>query len=199
MAVTPPHISIPVIDTGTISKLISQARQGQAQACQEIWEYYRARILAFACDRLRTTSTTVADEEDVALEVFLSVFCKLRSGNYPQVNSRDALWRLLRTVAANKASTQRRDLCRQKRGGGVAPKGNVEQCTGGEDPAQVAADKDALEHFLSVLPTDELRLICILRAEGFTSGEIAERTGLTRSTVSRRFAEAAECWKRAVK
>ena len=101
-------------------------------------------------------------------------------------------------MAANKASTQRRDLSRQKRGGGVTPASDVENCAGGPDPAQVVADKDALEHFLSVLPTDELRFICILRAEGFTSGEIAERTGLTRSTVSRRFTEAAECWKRAI-
>jgi hypothetical protein len=78
-------------------------KQGDASAVQEIWECYFRRLVLVACRILQATPTGAADEEDVALSAFRSFYRRAREGQFPRLEDRDDLWRLLVTITARKA------------------------------------------------------------------------------------------------
>lgn len=182
--------------TGTISRMIVRARGGDEDAYTCLWNYYRAKVVAFAWRYLRGVSRACGDEEDITVRVFLSVFCQLRSGAYPNLKTRDQLSRLLRTVAANQARTHRAHMSRQKRGQGWRYAGDSALCEDSNQPDDEVATRDSFEYFLACLPSDELRLICLLRSEGYTTAEIAEHTGRSVPHVNRKVSEARQCWQK---
>ncbi len=59
----------------------------------------------------------IADEEDVAINVFHSLCVGAREGKFDQLSNRNDLWKLLIAMAGNKASEQIRRQTAQKRGG----------------------------------------------------------------------------------
>jgi hypothetical protein len=102
---------------GSVSKWIGKARSGEQEAIQKLWKRYFHRLVGLARARLQGVPRRAADEEDVALSAFDS-FCRgAERGQYPDLQGRDGLWRLLVTLTVRKSHHLVRAARTQKRGG----------------------------------------------------------------------------------
>src|SRR5262249_55226953 len=154
-------------------------------AVQRLWERYFQQLIELARKKLRALPHREA-AEDVALSAFDS-FCRgANRGRFPQLADRDSLWRLLVGITARQAGHYTRDAGRQKRGGAVAIVGSgptdaememtLEQIVGREPTPEFAAQaaEDCL-HLLGLLGDTVLESVALLKMEGYTVEEIAER------------------------
>jgi DNA-directed RNA polymerase specialized sigma24 family protein len=181
---------------GSISHWLGPLQQGDPDAVQRLWERYFQRLIELAHKKLRALPHREA-AEDVALSAFDS-FCRgAGRGRFPQLADRDSLWRLLVVITARKAAHYRRDAGRQKRGGVAAIVGQgspdtdmettLEQIVGREPTPEFAAQAaEECKHLLGQLGDPELESIALLKMEGYTLEEIAERLGYVPRTIKRK-------------
>src|SRR3954471_20411124 len=102
----------------SITDLLPALIDGNSIAEQRVWDHFFANLCRVAHHRLASGRVRGGDEEDIALGAFASVCRRLQRGDFPELNSRDDLWRLLVAVTERKAYKLLRDERRQKRGGG---------------------------------------------------------------------------------
>jgi DNA-directed RNA polymerase specialized sigma24 family protein len=166
-------------NSGSVTNWLDHLAQGHSLAGQQLWQRYFQQLVALARRKLANTPRRVADEEDVALSAFDSFLRGVEKGRFPELSSREELWRLLVVLTARKASHLRRDLGRVKRGGQVSFEPLDEELLLDEllakepDPAFAAEMMEQCEMLLRKLPDEELRKIAIRRMEGETVEEIA--------------------------
>jgi RNA polymerase sigma factor (sigma-70 family) len=196
--------------TGSVTNWIEQLRAGDAAAAQRLWERYFSRLVGLARRKLQGLRRGAADEEDVVLSAFDSFYRGLEQGRFPQLDDRHNLWELLVVITVRKGI----DLCqretRQKRGGGkIAGESaldgllgsedggaGIEQVVGAEPTPELAAQAaDELQRLLGVLPKEEVRAVALLKLEGYTNAEIADRLGCAEVTVERRLSLIRSLWK----
>jgi len=192
----------------SVSQWIEELKRGDEPAAANVWNRYFQRLVAVACQRLRSAPRRVADEEDVVIGAFESFFRRAQQGQFPQLQDRQDLWHLLVKITERKAINQLRDQGRRKRGGGrvrgeSALKGRgasdeeagLNQVVGAEpNPEFAAMMAEALDQLLSVLAPD-LRTIALLKLEGYTNDEIAARIDRSVPTVERRLRLIRQTWK----
>ena len=89
------------------------SRTATAPPPSPLWQAYFRRLVALARDRLRGTSRRAADEEDVALAAFDSFYRRAERGQFPDLEDRDDLWRLLFVLTVRKAVDLARREARQ--------------------------------------------------------------------------------------
>jgi DNA-directed RNA polymerase specialized sigma24 family protein len=159
-------------------------------------------LVKLARSKLRGTHHRAADEEDVALSAFDSFCRSAELGRFPQLSDRDSLWRLLVTITARKAAHQIRDESRQKRGGAAkvtdaeaewALEGLLSREPSPEFAAEVA---EGCRRLLARLGDQELEKIALLRMEGYTVEEVAERLGCAPRSVKRKLALIRTIWEK---
>ncbi|MCI0680993.1 MAG: ECF-type sigma factor [Gemmataceae bacterium] len=184
----------------SISNWIADVKQGDQRAAQALWERFFERLVRLAKKKLGNAPRRAADEEDVALSAFDSLCRGARKGNFPLLNDRDDLWKLLVIVTARKASDQALHERRQKRGGGKLRGESVFQRA---DPAQSLAGLDQMigsdptpqfalqvsetfERFLEALGDETLRKIARWKLENYTHKEIAANLGVSEETIRRK-------------
>ena len=201
-----PHAGI-VSHSQSVSYWIEQIRSGDEQAAQALWQRYYRRLLELARHRLQGASRRVADEEDVVVKTFGSVFRRFRNGEFPNVCGREELWFLLIRISQCKASNQRRDQRCLRRGrdqvlGESALEHDVNSGMGcdalpGDQPTPdfVVAMAESIERLLDVL-NEDLRDICLLKLAGHTSQEIATLRGRSIATIERRLRLIRKKWNR---
>lgn len=185
----------------SVTHWIGDLKAGDSEAAQRLWERYFSRLVGLLGDRLRVArrAGTVDDEEDVALSALKSVCMGAAKGRFPKLGDRDDLWGLLVVVASRKASDRVRAQRRQKRGGGkvhaesaLAAAGDeanevMAQVAGHEPTPEFAAEvAEAFELRLAGLEDATLREIALLRLEGYSNDEIADRLGCASRTVMRK-------------
>ena len=190
-----------------ISMWIDELKAGDPQAAQMIFEQYFQRVIRLAQRKLQGTPRRMADEEDVALSAFHS-FCRgAERGRFPQLEDRDDLWTILAMIASRKSIDQIQYQQRQKRGSGRVH-GESIFVAAGDDRPQGLADfaptaphpdglqglADACEHLLDKLDDDSLRDLALLKLEGFTNEEIAQKLDCARRTVQRRLKMIQDIW-----
>jgi DNA-directed RNA polymerase specialized sigma24 family protein len=189
---------------GSVTRWIAEMKAGDLAAAQGLWERYFARMVDLARTRLRASRGRDAgsDEEDAALSAFDSLCAGLARGQYPQLADREDLWRLLVVITTRKVMAQARRQLREKRGGGLvrtsadlANSGPDDQddilarAIGSEPTPEFAATvAEEYRRLLARLDDDVLRQVAVLRMEGHTSDEIAEKLGCARRTVARQLA-----------
>lgn len=191
---------------GSITRWIADIKRGDGAAAEPLWERYFARIVDLARARLRASRRRDAgcDEEDAALSAFDSLCAGLARGQFPKVADRDELWRLLVVITTRKALAQARRQFRQKRGGGKVVTaadfadfsdgdGDDDQVLAqaiGSEPTPELAAMVAEEYrlLLDRLDDDVLRNVAVLRMEGFTTDQVADKLGCARPTVARQLA-----------
>lgn len=192
----------------SVSRWIEALKEGDEPAAANVWNHYFERLVAVACEKLRSAPRRAADEEDVVAKAFETFFCRVQQGRFPQLQDRQDLWHLLVKITERKAINQLRDQGRRKRGGGRvrgesallgkdAPdeQGGLNQVVGAEpSPEFAAVMSEALDQLLGVLDT-ELRTIALLKLEGYTNDEIANRIGRSVPTVERRLRMIRQTWK----
>ena len=74
--------------TDSISEWFGRLKAGEADAAQKLWDRYSDRLLHIAKQRLCGSPCGVADEEDVALSVFDSIFRGAADGRFEQIYAR---------------------------------------------------------------------------------------------------------------
>jgi DNA-directed RNA polymerase specialized sigma24 family protein len=141
----------------------------------------------------------MADEEDVALSA-LDSFCRAaQRGCFPDLASRDGLWRVLFQRTLRKAVDLARHEKRQVRGGGrvrvQSDIGRPECSRGDRELEQIAADEippdfaaliaDECRHLLERLDPD-LQNLALAKMEGHSNEEIAQQMRRSVRTIERR-------------
>ena len=90
----------------SVTEWIERLKQGRESAAEKLWNHFLRRLTRLISDRLRATAKTVSDEEDVILDACEACFRALKENRYPNVRTRDDLWRLLAITAERKAVDQ---------------------------------------------------------------------------------------------
>lgn len=189
---------------------------GDENAAERLWEYCMPRLLSYSRTRLPPKLRKALDEEDVALSAFKSLCAGARAGNLQSVQNRKELWSLLTCITARKTSGYIKHETRQKRGGGQVrgesifqladsshrqgtESGGIENHTpiigrASDSPDVIAEFADTCETMLDALEDDMLRTIAVLRLEGYSVEEIAQRVGCAKRSVERRLALIRRIW-----
>jgi DNA-directed RNA polymerase specialized sigma24 family protein len=186
---------------GSVTDWILRIPTGDPAAAQRLWERYFRRLVGLARARLRGKRGGAADEEDVALSAFDSFCRNAERGRFPQLADRESLWRLLVTLTARKAARQVRDEGRQKRGGGASPVADAEavlaQALSREPSPEFAAGvAEACRRLLDRLGDRDLQAVALLRLEGYSVEEVADRLGCGLRTVKRKLALIRTIWEK---
>ena len=191
---------------GSVTRWIGPLKAGEVEAAQALWDRYFEGLVRLARTRLRDAPRAVADEEDVALSAIHCLCRGAAAGRFPQLADRDNLWRLLATIAAQKAVDLQRREDREKRGGGRTHRevdlaaGGAEadfaaQVVGREPSPEFAAQLDEeYRRQLDRLEDDGLRQIAVWKMEGYDNDEIARRVGCGVRTVERKLGVIRAIW-----
>ena len=151
---------------------------------------------------LRGSPRRVEDEEDAALSAFDSFCAAAAEGRFPRLEDRDGLWRILVTITRRKALDQVERQGRQKRGGADGVPGAIghggdhhDQITSAEPTPEFAAlVADECRRLLVSLADERQRQIAVLRMEGYTNEEIAQRLGCGLRSVVRKLDLIRKTW-----
>lgn len=198
-------------EDGAVTEWIGQLKSGDEEAAARIWDRYFDRIVEIARHSLVNSPTRVSDEEDVAVLALKSLLTGIKAGRFPTLDHRDQLWRLLMVITTRKAAaTIDRDI-RQKRGGGeirgdsaIEFDPNSDSILKGFDqlegehhaPELAALVADETRELLRILPDDVARQIAVMKMEGHTHEEIADKLSCNVRTVERRIKQIREIWSR---
>ena len=193
-------------EQGSVSRWIDELRDGGDAATERLWHRYFDRLAHLARRRLRAASRAVADEEDIALSVFDSFFAGVERGRFPRLDDRHDLWAVLVTIAKRKAADYAERQARLKRGGGrVLDEAALAGADGeglglagmvSEEPTPevVAETTDEVRRLFGLLPDESLRIIALLKMEGYSNEEIARRLDCALRSVERKLARIRNLW-----
>ena len=179
---------------------IGQLQAGDPDAVRPLWDRYFHRLVGLARKRLRDAPRRTVDEEDVALSAFDSFCRNAEQGRFPDLTDRDSLWRLLATFTMRKAAHHVRDASREKRGGRIGfdeASGVLEDLLDRELRPELAVGMaEECERLLGALGDAELRQVAVLRMEGHSVEEVAERVGCAPRSVKRKLQLIRAKWER---
>lgn len=195
-------------DNTTVTLWIQDVRRGDERAAQKIWERYSTALAGLARKKLAASKRREADEHDVVQEAFAAFFRAAQADRLPQLADRDDLWRLLVSITENKARDQLKQQRRKKRGGGLVRGESVyavpnhdrsaagmDQSAGPDPTPEFAAQTiEECRRLLHRLPDDQLRKIVLLKLEGYTREEIAERLHCVPETIGRKLRLIRSTW-----
>jgi DNA-directed RNA polymerase specialized sigma24 family protein len=188
---------MPPTSGGSITHCLPGLKAGDDASVQVIWERYFGELVRLARERLGHAPRAAADEEDIALSAFHSLCEGAAHDRFAKLGDRDELWRLLATITSRKALGLIRTQNRKKRGGGEGRPANVgldALVDIGPAPDVAAAMAEEVRRLLGSLASDSLREVALLRMEGYTGEEIAERLGCNRRTVTRKLELIRQTW-----
>lgn len=195
---------------GSVSVWIDQLKNkdssGRTLAQHDLVERYFVRLCHMARRRGRGLARRAEDEEDAAIKALGSFFRRVEE--FPQLNNREELWRVLATITARKVHRQREHQMAGRRGGGQKlrtfdssavsagessePVANVPDRTMNQ---QLAVElKDAWKFMLEKLDCDETRKVAVSRLHGLSNREIAEALGCSNRTIERRLRRIRKIW-----
>lgn len=185
---------------------MKQLANDSPEAMQNIWNEYYSKLVKFARRRMSVLPKRDADEEDVAISAIHSLYRGVQEGRFPEFNSRDDLWKLLLAIASRKIQKQIRRQLAQKRGGGLVRGesvfGTVSQAGGINEavhcePTPEFADQviSSCDELLNQLDDPSLRQIALLKLEGYTNDQVAEKLNCATRSVERKLKRIRVIWK----
>jgi DNA-directed RNA polymerase specialized sigma24 family protein len=179
---------------GSVSNLIDQFKAGDQDAARRLWDRYFTRLAELARRRLKPMPGGEADEEDLALSAFASFFRAAADGRFPELADRNQLWALLVGFLRRKACDHWRRLMRGE-GPGLELREVMDQ---GPTPELAASMADECRRLLGSLGEGSLRDIALLKLEGYTDKEIADRLDCGLRTVERKLERIRRTWEKEV-
>lgn len=177
--------------SGSVTGLLSALGECDALVLAEIWRRFFPRMAGLARRTLAGLPNCGVEAEEVAQSAFISFWRALDRNQSYVWNGRDDLWRMLAVITSRKAHRLVRHETAQKRAGGGA--------TWAEEPNDVLGRLSPVEFDLigeeMLLGLNERRRsIALLRLQGHTDDEIAERIGCSRRSVERELAAIRQQW-----
>jgi DNA-directed RNA polymerase specialized sigma24 family protein len=161
---------------------IKAGAEGEAQ--QRIWERYFDRLVAFARSRLRGLRA-FESAEDAALIAMRSFFSVASRDRFPQLDDRTELWPLLVKITAWKVADLRRRQFAGRRD--VRRSISLEDVLGEEPSPEFATQLfNEGSELLESLGDESLREIARLKLARHTNADIAERMGMSVSSIERK-------------
>ncbi len=196
-------------EPGSISLQLLQLRAGDRDAIRTLWERCYTDVVRAARRKLGDASRRVSDEDDVASTAFQNFFAAVEDGRFTRLENRDDLWQVLLMLVSRSVSRQKKHATRLKRGAGEVRGESAFLKTDTRDSnvrgldmlaarptvAILSAMTYSCEGLLEKLPSNDLRVIAVMRLEGYTDDEIAASLVCSRSTVQRRLSEIQNAWR----
>ena len=188
-------------DTGSVSKLLLDLKNGDHDAAQALWNRTVERIAAAARKRLMALGVRGVDEDDVAVDVLASLCRGAGQGRFPRLDDRNDLWQVVMMLTRQKVVNERRRRQPEWTESAI-PSGaddhselqGIELVQGDEPhPDVVVTAVEELENLLSSLD-EERRAITLLKLDGYSHPEIAERLGISLRSVERKVALIKKKW-----
>jgi DNA-directed RNA polymerase specialized sigma24 family protein len=177
---------------GSVTRWLLGLRDRDADSIREIWQRYFQRLVELARRQLHGRAWLGTDEQDVALSALHSFIQRTARGDFPNLDGRDELWRLLTVITRRKALNVIRGALTKRAGEGkVVELDLVLHQTLPEEPTpeQIAELLDEANQFLNVvLPRHDgkLRVVALRKLNGEENAQIARQLGVSRRTVERK-------------
>ena len=174
--------------TGWVKRL---GEEGNSVAQEQLFRRYFSDLVSLARRHVARRTRAVEDEEDVALSAMASFFQRADNGQFDPQN-RSELWRVLATITVRKAVNQ---FYRQNAKKRVCPpeanledlSEHLEDLASKEPAADLAAQlAEQCQRWIDTLPAGSLRTIAVMKLEGSTNAEIADRLDVTERTIGRK-------------
>lgn len=195
---------------GSVSQWIVDLRRGDSAALEQLWKRYQVALIDEAQKRLRKVPKWLADGEDVAESVLISICRGAATGRFQKLRNRDDLWWLLMCITHEKVVQLVRRETAQKRGSGrVQPETcvvsadrwqrrfSLDQLIGdAPTPEMIATLEEQSRLLMHALPDAQLRRIAGWRIEGYTVPEIAGEMAITPRSVERKLQLIRKKWSR---
>jgi RNA polymerase sigma factor (sigma-70 family) len=187
-----------------VTAWIEGLRHDDSIATKKLWEHYYQQLLQLAGRRLPNNMRREFDEEDVALSAIDSLCRGVAKGRFPDLSDRDCLWALLIVITKRKCRSRVRRHTAQKRGGGKVQGesafngelgGSIAEEIGKEPTPEFAAQMtEEVARLLDMLTDDVTRQLAILKMEGHTNKEAADRLSCSQTTIERRLRLIRKTW-----
>lgn len=200
---------------GDVTLWIKSVEQGDDESANQLWSYCFPKLLSYSKNKLPGHLRRALDEEDVALSAFKSFCLAAAKGAFPQLEGRDDLWKLLLCIAKRKAQNYVQRENREKRGGGnvrgesifMSEDGSTRQSGhgigrvpgGAASPDMLAQFTEDAKVLIDMLNNDTVKTVALLRMEGYSVDEIAERMECGKRTVERRLTLIRRTWSEVLK
>lgn len=184
------------MSTPSVTHWINELQAGSELAAQILWQHLHKGLLALAQKQLIEQPATAFDEEDVVLSAFNALCDAIRTGRY-DIGDRNELWRMATVIVVNRAYNRVRDEKRLRRGGGRKrhPSSVLESLTCPKpDASTVLMMQEECQAMLAKLATPDLEMVALLKVEGHTDEQVAEKLGCSRRTIQRRLSIIRRLW-----
>lgn len=174
----------------SVTKWIVHLEQGDEEAARVIWEKFFARASALAMKKLATVKQRSVDNEDVALSAMNALCSGIRERRFSKIENRDDLWQILAMITSRKAIDVKRRVGRRREIGEsefseqALARNEIDAATAQQDYRFVDNLSLAAEELLLKLD-DKLQSVALLKLEGFTNREIADRQKRSIATIER--------------
>lgn len=186
---------------------IEQLAIADQDAARNLWDHFCQRLMVFARSRMSPATRRIYDEEDAAASAFRSLCRGIEAQRFPDVGDRGNLWALLVVITSRKISNQYRFEHQQRRNvehtlseSMLQPRDasniNVLESLPSHEPTPAFAAEvaDMSEYLLAQLPEADLKQLVLLKLEGHTNEDVAERMKVTRRTVQRKLERIRRLW-----
>jgi RNA polymerase sigma factor (sigma-70 family) len=187
-----------VSSEGSITILIGGMRSGDDEAARRIWQRFSPRVAALARKKVPVWLRRIVDGDDLANSAMCSVIMGLREGQFQALRDRDELWALLAFVTVQKARNEIAKASRQKRLPAGATVPVTEEIVAPDSPPDlIVRAAEQFQLLIENLRSKEaiLEPIALWKFEGYTTDEIAQRLGCSRSKVARKLELIRKNWK----
>jgi DNA-directed RNA polymerase specialized sigma24 family protein len=193
----------------SVSIWIGKLRSGDEEAAHVIWGRFFERLVILANRKLKNSSRRAMDEEDVVQQAFFEFFKCVQNGRFPLLTDRDDLWQVLAMLVDRRAKDQMKRQLSLRAGSGRVlgesafigaserdvRKPGIAQVPDVDATPELASDfVDELQIRLGSLGENEYVRIAILKMQGYSNPEIADRIKSSLRTVERVLKEIREKW-----
>src|SRR5262245_42489941 len=172
-------------DAGSVTGWVGDLQRGDPAAADLLWERYFRRLQGLARQRLPAALRRAGGGEEVAWDAFASLWRGVEKGQFPELASREHLWRLLVVITTRKAYRLARTESRERASPGQD--WALEQVLTREpDPGFEVQAVEECQRLMEMLRDRRLETIARWRLEGLTVREIAARLECIPRTVDRK-------------
>lgn len=189
----------------SITRILTSTQAVDEAGAEAIWNEFLPRLMRVIEIKMRDISKRFVDRDDIAQNAMHSLFKGLQGQRFNNVSNCDQLWGLLVTITARKITAERRKALAQKRGGGQVRGESVfandENAYGInqilDSSRMPESAEEILQTYQEMLPriTDEASVqTLLLRMEGYSNAEIAQRLKCSVSRVEQRMAKVRRIW-----
>ena len=191
------------MSTQSVTVWLEEVKQGDDEAARQLWDRFFPDLVQLARRKLSGVPRRMEDEEDVALSVFSSFCAAAGDGRFPHLNDRHDLWRLLAHITNNKAVDLIRRANRKFGDAHVRPlESSRSDAAGGAnlvEQDELSAEAavmvtEELRRLIDILPDDQLQQIAVLKMEGYTNKDMAQKLDCALRTIERRLALIRDYW-----